>query len=148
MVIIYRAYIYINSMNGACSESYSCNRPIPGDSDFLCESHAVSTDTLNNTCTHKVQRFHSSPVAFSVQKRDITMNSSDPHKVQCHARVKENDSINGSLSGVLNSVNKACLLPKCQTHTVWQCTLIHAFVYDHKGSAAFHIYIFTKHKIS
>jgi hypothetical protein len=43
------------------------------------------------------------------------MNSSDPHKVQSHSRVKENEPINGSLSGVVKSVNKACLLPKGQT---------------------------------
>ena len=136
-------YIYVNSI-WSLFESDSCNRPIPGDSDFLCDSHVVSTNTINNTCTRKVQRYHSSAVIFNCQKLDITMNSSDPHKVQCHARVKENESINGSLRGIVNSVNKACLLPKGQTHTVWQCTLIHTFVYVHKESTAFHIPVFTK----
>lgn len=99
-------------MNGACSS------PTAAVGLSLCDSHAVSTDKIKNMCTSKVQQYHSSPAILDFQKLDITMNSSDRHKVQCHARVKENESINGSPSGVVKSVNKACLLPKGQIHTV------------------------------
>lgn len=99
-------------------EPDSCNRSIPEDSDFLCDTHAVSTDIIKNIPRSKVQRYHSSPAIFDFQKHDITMNSPDPYKVQCHARVKENESKSVSLSGVVKSVNKAYLFPKSQTHTL------------------------------